>query len=580
MDKLENHQTLPVQLRILIPVSPSPIYQQLLKEIKDYFPDITCRFYLLNISDRANLKKQLEIRRKLSRLAAKTLNGFHYHIFFRSGNAIENILLTAIHHHCDLIIAASDDQFCLQFDEKKIRIKNLIKKSPLPVLSVPGKINVNKSMFPIRKSLVLINPTEKNRLCSAFAIRCARLVSSQIYVTTSGKSADHEQSNQNIKFLCERYWSPADESSLEIIDQNPLEFQQTVQNVNPDFVIIALNDQPIFKRFNIIDSVKLTVLKSEIPVLVVQRRDWLKEIEKKYLPIYNSISEFELAHSVKPESDNTKKSRFIKSDKQLLLGCYSSEGIKTVFEKYGFFKSLTRRGYPNACVVVTCEENAMERIRVFPDCSQNKEPLVDLVFRRETLPSFQNFPPGYPTQLGPYLYIQWLCLQDPERKYRDLEIQLPGQKHPGLGLGWRVMIIIKLLAHRIEAVGVYNKPEYYHTARFYHRYFHYLDPALEGRLLALDRDTFPSHVVDTSWALLHGVVQQNNRPCEWIGGPQILPLHPKLEAYFQSDYYQKILHEHMSDLRFALDHDRMNNMIKDRSLYREPGDIKSFNFGG
>jgi len=206
--------------------------------------------------------------------------------------------------------------------------------------------------------------------------------------------------------------------------------------------------------------------------------------------------------------------------------------------------------------------------------------LVDLVFRQELVPPFSRIPQGYPINLGSYLYIEWLCLQDPERSYRGLEIPLPGQKYPGLGLGWKVMVIIKLLARRIGAVAVYNMPEYYHTARFYHRYFHYLDPMLEGRLLALDRDTFPSHVVDTSWAFLHGIVMHNNKPCKWIGGPQILPLHPELDDYFQSDNYKTSLHKYMNSLRFTLEPDKMTDMIKNRSLYREPGEVNSFFLGG
>lgn len=551
----------------------------------------------MSLCDSDTDETSLELRRALSAMANETLPDCYHHLLLRTGRPIEAILTAAVKQRCDLIILSHENSLTLSANGKQLRIKSLLKESPIPVLLIPDTPDLDTGKDSAAglpsKTIVHLHPDEKNRLCSAFAMRCARLMRAPTVLTAQCKPAKKSATLEYMGFIRDRYWPVNTRIACEIRCETgkTANLKDMTAAAGADLTILTCNDPGQKRRKQYLDQVKPLINDPDQLVLWVQRHDWVTDLEKRMLSVYNSLSEFDLARSRRdPSAEETTASddsqitlvpsdtrHFMDSGSSLLLGYYSIDGLVDVFQRYGLFRSFARRGYPDACVVFGTTDRQMERLRVFPTCKKEGEPLVDLVFRRELVIPPEILPDGrlpeaFPEDLGPFLYIEWLCLQDPERTYRDLEIPLPGQKYPGLGLGWKVMIILKLLACRIGAAGVYNMPEYYHTARLYHRYFHYIDPMLEGRLLALDRDTFPSHLVDTSWAFLNGLVMEHDAPCQWIGGPQILPIHPALIQYFQTDTYVSATHAHMNRMQFRLDRDRMQSMMSDGRLYRDPGD--------
>ncbi|MBN1297358.1 hypothetical protein JXA80_11305 [bacterium] len=529
------------------------------------------------------------MRRDLEWLAGTYLGEFHSHVLIRSGNPVDTLISTAVKNRCDLIILHHAGRMIIPFHSRRLRIKSILKRSPIPILLLPTIESSPPSRIPVSSVLLHVHPEEKNRLASAFACRCARLLNASTYLVTTCRSPAPPAVSDALTFLRDRYWPQTPDISCKISvlpEKKPLALTTFADTIKADMVILTANAWNPSAKLRLIDRVKSLCIDPNRSLLWVHRRDWVNDLEKKMNAIYMSISDFDRVQTAAGETDAlslplpSHSGTHIPATQPLLLGLYSVDGLLDVLGRYGLLRSLMRRGYPQIGILFETTDQKMERLRIFPDQRRAGEPLVDLVFRRESNPVFPGAPSEFPAHLGPYLHIQWLCLQDPERIYRDLEIPLPGQRFPGLGLGWKVMIILKLLARRIGAAGVYNMPEYYHTARMYHRFFRYVDPMLEGRLLALDRDTFPLHLVDTSWAFLHGLVTRNTEPCQWIGGPQILPLHPDLLAYFQSRDYTAATHEHMHQFRFAIDLDRMKTMIDNHSLYRDPGEHSGFMQGG
>ena len=85
--------------------------------------------------------------------------------------------------------------------------------------------------------------------------------------------------------------------------------------------------------------------------------------------------------------------------------------------------------------------------------------------------------------------------------------------------------------------------------------------------MALDRDTFPHHVVDTSWAITHGLVQRNGKKYSWDGSPQVLPLQAQIEGYFSSDQYVDMMRERLRQVRFSIDTGMVTELIKRGKFY-------------
>ncbi len=500
------------------------------------------------------------------------LSDFHCDLLIRTGNPVKSLLTAALQHRCDLILLAHTTHLTIDLGIIKFSVAEVMRNALVPVLLVPDPKPSGTVQFPINRIHVHLNARETSRLSTAFALRSARLLGQHASLSASGDSS--EKVNDYLEFIRDRYWPPdrKDGCHIEPMFSSPArDLRQTVMKEKPDLLILTLQDYSFLERFRIIDAVKNILQSLHIPILVVNRRDWIAQQEKQLSRIYNRLTELDLAHTGQNKMNLEICGDY--SQTELLMGCYSLDGLNEVFHQYGLFKSLEKRGYPAVQICFNNMDSGRERLRVFPDRDDIKEPLVDLVFRKETAPITDNAPLDFPALSGPYLYIEWLCLQDPNRSYRNLEIPLPGQKYPGLGMGWKVMLIIKLLARRIGAVGVYNMPEYYHTARLYHRYFRYVNPILEGRLLAIDRDTFPLHVVDTSWAALHGLILENGQTMSWTGGPQILPLEQGLKNYFESAEYRKAVHRTMIRERFTLDNENLCSMMKNRGLYREPSSV-------
>ena len=571
MDPLKNRNSLPVQIRVLVPISRSDRCRRLLQIIDRFFPEISTQLYLLVPTDQPDPREHLSIRQSLEPLINDHLSDFHCDLLIRTGHPVKSLLTTAIQHRCDLILLAHTADLTVELEHMKLHVPDILRQSLVPILLVPDPELSGTGHFPTNRILIHLNSQETSRLSTAFAMRTARLMGKEIILTTFGKSTG--DSAEYLEFIRNRYL-PVDQKESSQVACGTHSFSKNLRHLislhQPDLLIISLQDCSFFDRYKIIDTLKNLLITHQIPVMLVNRHDWVKQQEIKMNRIYGRLTEFDLAHSSSSMKEPIKADDLADPHPELMMGSYSLQGLNQVFTHYGLFRSLEKLGYPDVHITFTVLDRGRERLLVFPDRNHRQEPLVDLVFKKELAPGFDRQHSDCPVISEPFLYIEWLCLQDPLRTYRNLEIPLPGQKYPGLGMGWKVMLIIKLLARRIGAAGVYNMPEYYHTARLYHRFFHYLNPALEGRLLAIDRDTFPLHVVDASWAALHGLIMQGDQSMRWIGGPQILPIHPKLTDYFQSEAYRDEVHKSMMAETFSLDKETLRAMIKNRSLYQEP----------
>ncbi len=573
-DILPLRRSLSAQIRLLIPAERSEQSQKIIKLIRSYFPPISGRIFLLGIPESKDPASHLSMRQDLQELTKEIPSDFQVDIIIRSGEVIPVIMKTAYQNKIDLIVLAYKPDFTLNIYNTKTPVVSILRKIHAPIMLIPETIDPvhQDSEHLFRSSLALLNVNEQTRLSTAYALRTVRLLSEKTLLIAKGDTP--RETKEYLSFVSERYWPPESINNCETLSfpNSTLQaLKDSLRQYDPNLLVVSMQDRSYIDRYRITGALKNAQLEKSRPLLVVNRPDWISRQEKKLIRIYQNLSEFDLAYSP-TEKNHVERSGDITSRKPVLfMGCYSKEGLKEVFRQYGLFKYLKQKGYPDAQIDIDELERGRERLRVFPEKTLDGEPLVDLILRHEYAPEFDTSLNTFPKKLGPFLHVEWLCLQDPLRSYKDLETPLPGQKYPGLGISWKVMIIIKLLARRLSAAGLYNIPEYYHTARLYHRFFRYSNPDTEARLLAIDRDTFPIHVVDVSWAFLHGLVLHDNQQVNWSGGTQILPLDKKLTAYFASPEYSARVRAVMNHERFYMKLHRLRDMMMNRRLYKEPG---------
>jgi hypothetical protein len=154
-----------------------------------------------------------------------------------------------------------------------------------------------------------------------------------------------------------------------------------------------------------------------------------------------------------------------------------------------------------------------------------------------------------------YLAIDWMLLQNPLRAFAPGRGPLPGQRHPGLGLGEEVVASIVRTARRLGASGVIGIPMYYHAALLYHRLFAFVDPVAEGRFQALMRDLRPLPLADAAAAVAEGRVRDatHDRPLAWEGREMILPLSDAVRAYLADPRYADAAARTLLGTRFVVE---------------------------
>lgn len=212
-----------------------------------------------------------------------------------------------------------------------------------------------------------------------------------------------------------------------------------------------------------------------------------------------------------------------------LLGFYTADGILAALESYGVIETLRTRGYRHFTVELDLQPyyHAM-RLRgdgeVLCDCRMRKargatDPCI-AAFQRDFLPDL--------------LVVDWLHLQDPRRTFTPDRPRLPGQIHPGSGVGIEVFLILTLCARRLHLHGLVEVPERFHNAVLYER-SHFLDPSWEGTFLALAELVEHAPLAEVAWALEEGRVVDDctGEVIRWQPREQLYPLDERLAAYFE-----------------------------------------------
>ncbi len=290
------------------------------------------------------------------------------------------------------------------------------------------------------------------------------------------------------------------------------------------------------------------------------------EIPKKYWQIAKRLTTAQLQRE-KTDSGFFDETDLFRVDlgkraTSYFLGYYSEEGLKLALQKYGITKELEKKGFKNLVYRVDTSDPYVHRLTIYDSSANPKNMLIESLLKKERkkleLP-FEHKMNGYAFDV---LAIEWMCMQNPRKPFSSERPRLPGQNHPGLGMASQAVIILMLTAWRLRLAGLLNTPDHYHNAYLYSQIFYYLDPDMQARLVALNRDTKKYRLVEVAWALEWGALidESTGKPEVCRAAPQVVPLDKKLKDFFESSAYRKYVKEKSKQYKFSLDQNIFETM--------------------
>lgn len=294
----------------------------------------------------------------------------------------------------------------------------------------------------------------------------------------------------------------------------------------------------------------------------------LERLDREFHKIAREIRPFELQQLDESEMDLSLDEVFgnieTHGSSGLVMGFYSRRGIETAFERYGIFPRLRERGLKDLHVAVDTRDSYLHKAYIYcgEECRSDTT-LVELFVRRVSSPEERDFRADIRRGGSDFLAVEWLCLQNPFAPFRPDRPALPGQRYPGLGIGPEIMEIVQIMAERLGLAGIVTHPMHFHNAALYQVRYHFIDPLVEGHLLALIRFMGGLPLSEVSWAVHLGAVlearddEEEEAPVSlaWQGREQIFPINRGVARWFESSQWRRERDRALVDRQFRFDRD-------------------------
>jgi hypothetical protein len=233
--------------------------------------------------------------------------------------------------------------------------------------------------------------------------------------------------------------------------------------------------------------------------------------------------------------DAPKRTRF--------LNHFSQHGVELLLERLGLLDQLRLRGFRHPSVEIDLSGSVGDTIRVWSE-PDHSELLIEMRASRSSRVS----------DGCEVLVIEWLLLQNPRAHFGPYRQQLPGQKHPGLGLLKEVFGWLVVVAEVLELDGIYYVPASYHVAIQSRRRVRFLEPVHEAWMQALQKlfEGLPLAEASTTIAEGRVVDEASGYRLEWEGYPMVLPVSERLEKRVSGEAYDQRVAEALARLRLVV----------------------------
>lgn len=234
----------------------------------------------------------------------------------------------------------------------------------------------------------------------------------------------------------------------------------------------------------------------------------------------------------------------------LFLGRYTISQVYFILERKGFIDFAKNKGLYPILFDLSWKDAFTQNLKIYFREKKENNMIVDLILKEQ--PLSLKFP-DLSSKEFIFLFIEWLCIQNPLSSFTKDRPRLPGQQYPGLRLGDRLWGIFNLLVRFLQIDGVMIMPKFLHNAIMYRRLFNFFNPAKEGEIQAILRDIGNYHLSILAWASYHGCIFEEKETFEWEAEPQIFPHNRALKDYFSSAEYKNNVKKEMEKKKFSMD---------------------------
>ncbi len=254
-----------------------------------------------------------------------------------------------------------------------------------------------------------------------------------------------------------------------------------------------------------------------------------------------------------------------------LFGRFAPADVMDRLAQAGILEGLRARGFADPTLVLSCEEPADQRVKLFAGRVTPDRLLLEARLHLALFHPPQALGPIGPDSALRMLLIDWLVLSDPDRGFTVGRPRLPGQQRPGLGLLLPCLLLLRDFARELLLDGVLDVPDHYHTALFYSRRMHFLDPEAEGRFLAVARDLRGVPLALASEAIREGCLVDpgSGEAIPWQPAAQAMAVRGPLRAWFHSREYKTARDRACQGFRAAVDWDAYRAKIASRGRHEK-----------
>ncbi len=256
-----------------------------------------------------------------------------------------------------------------------------------------------------------------------------------------------------------------------------------------------------------------------------------------------------------PDSEDIEELVSARGRAELFLGFYTQEMIEEAFERYGVTEALKQKGFENIIIRIDPSDPDRQRLILCYDSPDPQHLLAEAAFAKGRFVSNIEYFKQAGVDSFNLLFIQWLCMQDPRKRFSKERPALPGQCFPGLGIGLIVGKMLEGMVRRLSLDGILNIPEFMHNAILYDRRFDFLLPQTQGKLDAIRRDLADLSLAEISWGVELGCIydEVSGDKLESFREEQIFPVNEVLVEYFGSEYYRTRRQEAANSVHYVFD---------------------------
>lgn len=287
----------------------------------------------------------------------------------------------------------------------------------------------------------------------------------------------------------------------------------------------------------------------------------MSRIRKEYMKIARRITLADLQGGTGDEDlslNSLVEDGRVRQSSNFFMGIFSATGLKNVIHQFGLSKELQKQGLEDIRIEIDTSDAHTHRFYAYNSSVSDKNKICEMVLKQGPVNIKEGILSNFPHQNPNLLQVEWLMLQNPKRDFDDKRPRLPGQSHPGLGLGDQIMELMIIMTKRLRLEGIVNKPHYFHTAFMFTKEFIFTNPRNQAILDAINKQLLSKYNFYTvAWAAYFDCIinAKTDQPLKWDPDYLILPLKKYLLKYFQSREYQRNVNQQCKNYQFRIDRD-------------------------